>query len=279
MAAPVAGTEPAHESVQSDVQPAVEGVALPAAALSTAAVSAAAVPATQPPAQAVPNTPQRPRAGGIEVTSDSGSPKSMDVSFEEKCGICLDTLRNGSDEVHTTRCSHSFHLACINSWKDKERAAHRSSTCPMCRTVSTPVNTPTASASPAYGRMFSNRFSPLFRGTPYQNGSGYVPSRLDSLGLQRTRNAAQAVQNRLPVAGPTLRPAEARENQPSSEARDNQSSRFMLPPARPVLNSAALVEPVLNSAALREFMGNVPREPVSVPDKPLSSAFFLDTSF
>ncbi len=41
-----------------------------------------------------------------------------------KCGICLDSLKNGKDLVYALKCHHVFHNNCINNlkifyWKEK----------------------------------------------------------------------------------------------------------------------------------------------------------------
>merc|ERR1719322_378493 len=47
--------------------------------------------------------------------------------FERKCAICLSEFEDGDDLRCLIRCSHVFHVKCVNEWlKENKR-------CPMCR--------------------------------------------------------------------------------------------------------------------------------------------------
>lgn len=45
-------------------------------------------------------------------------------SKDEKCPVCLESLRAGGI---TLKCNHSFHSVCVDSWWRKNR------NCPVCR--------------------------------------------------------------------------------------------------------------------------------------------------
>lgn len=44
------------------------------------------------------------------------------------CGICLKTIKEGSESAHL-QCMHAFHVECIQKWLKVQ------STCPMCMTT------------------------------------------------------------------------------------------------------------------------------------------------
>jgi len=51
---------------------------------------------------------------------------------EDDCSICY-TLLDDPATICMTNCSHVFHLACINKWKDAQSLQRNNSTCPNCR--------------------------------------------------------------------------------------------------------------------------------------------------
>jgi hypothetical protein len=51
---------------------------------------------------------------------------------KQACSICLDELKPGtvaSEQIFSADCGHSFHLNCIQLWKE------RGPTCPICREI------------------------------------------------------------------------------------------------------------------------------------------------
>ena len=46
--------------------------------------------------------------------------------YEEPCAICLAEFKAG-DQVYFLPCRHSFHIACLRLWIEKEKK------CPICK--------------------------------------------------------------------------------------------------------------------------------------------------
>jgi len=73
----------------------------------------------------------------IPANIDARKPKGMEKDdmikltivqkFERKCAICLTEFEDGEDLRCLIRCTHVFHVKCVDEWlKDNKR-------CPMCR--------------------------------------------------------------------------------------------------------------------------------------------------
>lgn len=65
-----------------------------------------------------------------DLEYDNKITKCISTSSEKTCVICMDTIMDG-DNIHTTKCNHSFHGDCLERWL-KVECIHPK--CPMCNT-------------------------------------------------------------------------------------------------------------------------------------------------
>jgi len=90
---------------------------------------------------AVKKLPTRAHPAGAEDDTESYGGGSSGV----ECPVCMETYQPG-DVLKDLPCGHTFHVACIDAWLLKGRAAPTSAslpalpTCPLCKAV--PVDVP-----------------------------------------------------------------------------------------------------------------------------------------